>query len=433
MTDCGAPCLACLHDAHTDEWYRYVYRQAHRRARLPAMSRKTPTSSSTAVSEAIVRSRAGLDVERFSRIVETIYEAALDPTLWAAGLEEIRHELAANYVSLIVRYASVDDAGLIVSVASDRGPLDPVNPLIAGSPFTAIPPGQLVTNSDVMTTADWRASAYYRDWCAPHNVFHVMAANLNTRSGSVYGFRVTRPEADAAFSTADLDIARRLLPHLRQALDAYLTINQDRKLSNLYGHAMAQLMVGAVVLDDRGKVIECNSTASAILDLHDGLRIVGDQLEATYANDNRKLQHLVRGALQRSGSGHTALAEAMSVSRPSGQIGWGLVVQAVAPDDWTEGKHRPSVAVFVRDTEGKAHPPVRLAQQLFQLTPAETSLAIQLANGLSLEEAAETLSIRRNTARAHLRSIFSKTGVRRQTELVRIFLNSVAWLGASRD
>ena len=96
-----------------------------------------------------------------------------------------------------------------------------------------------------------------------------------------------------------------------------------------------------------------------------------------------------------------------------------------------EGKQRPSVAVFVRNAEGKVDPPVRLAQQLFQLTPAETALAIQMANGLSLEEAAELLGIRRNTARAHLRSIFSKTGVRRQTELVRLFLNSVAWLSAT--
>ena len=54
---------------------------------------------------------------------------------------------------------------------------------------------------------------------------------------------------------------------------------------------------------------------------------------------------------------------------------------------------------------------------------------MELANGLSLEEAAEVLNIRRNTARAHLRSIFSKTGVRRQTELVRIMLNSVVALG----
>jgi len=68
---------------------------------------------------------------------------------------------------------------------------------------------------------------------------------------------------------------------------------------------------------------------------------------------------------------------------------------------------------------------------MFQLTPTETSLVIQLANGLSLDEASEALNIRRNTARAHLRSIYSKTGVRRQPELVRIFLNSVVMLGSN--
>ena len=56
-----------------------------------------------------------------------------------------------------------------------------------------------------------------------------------------------------------------------------------------------------------------------------------------------------------------------------------------------------------------------------------------MANGLSLDEAAELLNIRRNTARAHLRSIFSKTGVRRQTELVRLILNSVVSLGHQGD
>lgn len=68
-------------------------------------------------------------------------------------------------------------------------------------------------------------------------------------------------------------------------------------------------------------------------------------------------------------------------------------------------------------------------RKLFDLTPAETSLAILLTNGLTLEEAAEELGISKNTARAHLRSIFSKTGVTRQATLVRILLGSVVPLG----
>ena len=262
------------------------------------------------------------------------------------------------------------------------------------------------------------------------NANPLMAADIATRDGSVYGFRVTRSEGAPAFTPAELDLARRLLPHIKRALNLYLTMNQDRRVNTLYGHAMTQLMIGVVVLDQTGEVIEVNPAAKAILDMSDGVRVIGRQLEATYANDNRKLQRLIRDALMHPEASKMALTEAMPISRPSGQQSWGAVVQSISSDQWSEGRQRPSVAVFVRDTDGKAAPPVRLAQQLFQLTPAETALAIQLANGLSLEEAAEALNIRRNTARAHLRSIFSKTGVRRQTELVRIFLNSVAWLGA---
>jgi DNA-binding CsgD family transcriptional regulator len=39
------------------------------------------------------------------------------------------------------------------------------------------------------------------------------------------------------------------------------------------------------------------------------------------------------------------------------------------------------------------------------------------------------LGISKNTARAHLRAIFSKTGVTRQATLVRILLGSVVPLG----
>lgn len=370
-------------------------------------------------------------LDRFSALVDLIYESALSPQSWAKCLELIRAEFDGNYVSLIVRHGTGDDLGLIVSASGGRQIVNPGNPYLEMSPFTGLTPDRLVTISDILSETDWRASQYYRDWCAPLGVFHVLAVDIGTHDGGVYGFRVTRPEGSADFSAADRALCRRLLPHLRRALDLHLSVNQDRKVNTLYSQAMAQLMVGVIVLDEHGAVIECNPMARLIVQMDDGLRINGRQLEATYANDNRKLQRMVRDALAQRPQGKVALVEAMAASRPSGKVSWGLVVQSMEPDQWTEGKHRPSVAVFVRDAEGKAHPPVKLAQQLFQLTPAETALAIQLANGLSLEEAAEALNIRRNTARAHLRSIFSKTGVRRQTELVRIFLNSVAWLGAS--
>ena len=368
-------------------------------------------------------------LEFFGHILGAIYDAALDEAGWVACLQAVRAELVANYASLIVRRESGDDIGLIVS-AGEEDDIDPGNPFIAMSPFTGMKPDQLVTISDVLSEEEWRASTYYRTYCAPQRVFHVLAVDISTRNG-VYGIRATRPETAPPFSNSDLAFCRRLIPHIKRALNLHLSINKDRKVSTVYSHAMSQLMIGVVVLDQNGQVMDCNPAANAVLNMKDGLRLSGTQLEASYASDNRKLQGLVRGALLHPHGAKVALNEAMSVTRPSGRLSWGLIVQSISADQWTEGKQRPSVAIFVRDSEGQVHPPVRLAQQLFQLTPAETALAIELTNGLSLEEAAEVLNIRRNTARAHLRSIFSKTGVRRQTELVRIFLNSVAWLSAA--
>lgn len=59
-------------------------------------------------------------------------------------------------------------------------------------------------------------------------------------------------------------------------------------------------------------------------------------------------------------------------------------------------------------------------QELYGLTPAELRLCEQLGQGRSLKEAAEYSGTAHETNRTHLKSIFSKMGINRQTELVRI-------------
>jgi DNA-binding CsgD family transcriptional regulator len=60
----------------------------------------------------------------------------------------------------------------------------------------------------------------------------------------------------------------------------------------------------------------------------------------------------------------------------------------------------------------------------FQLTPAEVRLAVHLASGVSLTEAAERFGVTHNTVRAQLRSIFDKTDTHRQADLVRLLHSS---------
>ena len=65
-----------------------------------------------------------------------------------------------------------------------------------------------------------------------------------------------------------------------------------------------------------------------------------------------------------------------------------------------------------------------LFSRAFQLTPAEARLAVHLASGSSLSDAADVLGVTYSTVRAQLRAIFDKTATHRQTELLRLLQTS---------
>jgi len=370
-----------------------------------------------------------ISTEAMSQLIAALYESAMDPQHWKVFLELLRSCANGNYASLVVRDPHGENVGWVISATGGRSEVIPYDPYAQWSPFLGIAKDQVLTLRDVMTESEWHSCRYYTDWCKGVDIEHILAVDVMTDNGCSYGWRITRPASAGAFESRQLDLVRMLVPHLRRVLNMQLNLHRDRQVISLYGRATAQLMMGVVILDQAGKMIEANPAATTILNLGDGIRVNNGALEAVYANDNRKLQRLIRDALLSPRLERASMTEGMSITRQSGQLNWGVVVQSISADEWTEGKQRPSVAVFLRDTTGKAEPPVKLTQQLFHLTPAETAVATHLSNGMSLEEAAEALGIKPNTARAHLRSIFSKTGVRRQTELVRLFLNSVAWLG----
>jgi len=127
----------------------------------------------------------------------------------------------------------------------------------------------------------------------------------------------------------------------------------------------------------------------------------------------------------------------MRVTRPSGRPAYELVVRPSQPGSPGEdGRLNARVAVLIGSAIAE-HPRPELSvdavRQLFGLTPKEAALALRLARGRSLKQAAQDQSISLNTARAHLRAIFAKTGVDRQSRLVGALLKSVAMLAQSPD
>lgn len=258
---------------------------------------------------------------------------------------------------------------------------------------------------------------------------HVAASIVSEVDGTRYSLFVFRELAASGFDAEEASVCEILVSQLRRGMELSARLGATEIERALYSTVMDRLSVGVVMLDPNGRIVKCSASAEAALAARDGLQVQAGRLRATSAREDRELQQAIKAAAQSVVDGETPQGRGLSLTRPSGNRNVGVIVQPIPAGRRVGFATSATVAVYIRDPEANSEVESELVRQLFDLTPAEAAVARRLTAGLSLEDAASSLDISRNTARAHLRSIFSKSGITRQTELVRLVLNSAAVLG----
>lgn len=379
------------------------------------------------------RPLSAISLADFSDLIGSCYQGPLEESPWGGFLERFRVELDARYATLVLRPPTLSAAGLMIS--SGAGVSEKVTASYNESyfsldPFVDLPANRVVTVTEIVGTDAWRRSAYFQQFLEPLGIDHILGVDIHTDEGIHCRLRVCRSAGQSDFSDRDRALCALVLPHLRRSVSLHSRLSTLESERRLYVGTMDRLLIGTVILDETGEVLRMNRVAEEILSEHDGLVFADGTLTAEHGPENKNLRLLVGKILEDFRKQSLLMVEALSVTRPSGRAKLEVLIRPVPPAEWGEGQRCPAAALFIRDPERRGQVAYeRIVRQLFNLTPAETALALMMSNGLSLDEAAEKLNIRRNTARAHLRTIFSKTGVTRQTELVRILLNSVIALG----
>lgn len=373
-----------------------------------------------------------ISLAEFSDLVAAIYEGPLEAIPWKGALDLLRRHLRASYVTLMLRPPSAERDALMVNSAGDwpiTREAEYNKHYYALDPFVDLPPDRVVTVSELIGDANWRASEFYKQFLKPLDILHALGADIRTDDGLECRLRVARPHRVPAFSESDKQLCTVILPHLKRAVRIHSQLELIDSERRLYAGTVDRMLVGTVTLDETGRVVKSNPVADEMLRDGDGIRLVNGVIRADLAAENRELNRLVKQALNGESGGRPAVVDAISITRKSARGKLGVLIRSLPHTGWSKGKRGPSVALFIRDAARKSEASREMVRRLFDLTPAEASLALALANGLTLDEAAEQLNIRKNTARAHLRAIFSKIGVTRQTTLVRVLLSSVVWLG----
>ncbi|MCK0508165.1 helix-turn-helix transcriptional regulator [Aromatoleum anaerobium] len=374
---------------------------------------------------------SGLSVPEFDSLIRLIYEGIEEPVPWTRLLESLLRRLGANYVSLILRPPDPDLPWRVVFAGEAQ-------PAIAASyetffyamdPFVNLPADRMTMVDEMINEADWLKSAIYQEFLKPLNIRYYMGADLGGSEDPICRLRVSRPLGSTPFGERERTICSLLLAHLKCAVGLRSRQDVVEAERSVYAGTLERLSIGAVILDKKGRVLKTNHAADEILADKNGVSLVHGTLQASYGSENRELHRLINQAIAGHRNSGPGVVSAMSITRSSGHGNLGILVRTAPLAEWSESATRPAAVVVIRDSESRVQASQSLMKRLYGLTPAESTLTLKLLDGLTVDEAAEELSISRNTARCQLRAIFAKTGVTRQTELLRMLLSGVIPLG----
>ncbi|MBK8990929.1 MAG: helix-turn-helix transcriptional regulator [Gammaproteobacteria bacterium] len=363
----------------------------------------------------------------FSDLVGLVYQGPLEERPWSGFLGALRHAMGAVVTTLVLRPADTDGAGLILTEGGSGDALALYREgLFMADPFAALPPGKVVALHEIIPLAELEQTELYKLCMAPGGMHDSLGADVEVDGIVEAQLRVSRARGARSFGKRETQLCTLLLPHLERAVRIYMRLHRVESERALYAGAISQLAVGTVILDARGAVSATNTLADGILAARDGLWVAEGVLRVQNPREAAELRRILGELAESQRAGQPALAQALRISRPSGRADLGLVLRPLPATDESQGV--AGIAVFVSDPEERSDAPVQVLVKLFGFTPTEALVAIQLANGLNIDDAAAELGMTRNTARAHLRSVFNKTGISRQPALVRLILKSVASL-----
>jgi DNA-binding CsgD family transcriptional regulator len=176
---------------------------------------------------------------------------------------------------------------------------------------------------------------------------------------------------------------------------------------------LEELNHSAALIDDDARVIAMTTKLTELREFS------GCCIGSPPRHWDRAAEEKIKGYLQTAVSQQRASRETAAPLVVDGTRRRPLVVKAI-PIRQRPLKYASAAAavVIVMDLGATAAPSPQLLRYVFDFTQAEARVASCLAGGLSLSQAAQSLQIALGTARQHLKSIFMKTGCRRQSELL---------------
>jgi DNA-binding CsgD family transcriptional regulator/PAS domain-containing protein len=370
------------------------------------------------------------ELESFSRVVEAIYDCALEPNRWHGAVRMIADLLASQRCTLGVHDYQNGCNDLMFQLGWDdeyywrlhEEKYTKMNPFFAG--FQLLSVGDVQTRAGLVDDSEFLESRYYLEWVKPQGLDDMIAVKA-LQTGQRTGLLVlNRAEPHPRYGDAEVRLLRLLAPHVCKSV----AISDALSLRTIRSEALEatlNALSSAVYLADRhGRIVFMNDAAERLVKAGNCLRIENNYLAPVDRSAAKTLSNAIDEALADEVIASTG---GWTVALP-GKDGQGLVATILS---LTRGERRTvcnaffaTVAIFVQDPTVIPPLPGEAFAKLYGLSGSELRVLLAMAPGLSVKEAAEMLGISETTAKTHLQHIYGKTSTSKQTELMRLFASS---------
>lgn len=315
----------------------------------------------------------------------------------------------------------------ILSIVKDWISNDWVNRNTRGQRLISLGEPRFLTDLDGFTAKEIESEPFYKEFLRPHGLGWFVGTAIRSPSGDNFIFSVEKAYQKGPVSREAVDMLDRLRPHLARA--AALSTSVGRERAKTIIDLLQTIGIPAAVLKHSAQLIVANQhflscTPSVLVGPEDHVSFANPRAHAAFAE-----------VLAASNSRSTTEGKRSIVIPRLGQnpmlIAHLLPLDGAAKDVFSDANSLLLITHLIEQTA----PDPQLLVALFDLTPTEARVASLLVEGKSVEAIARMQGVATNTIRMQLKSVFHKTGVHRQAQLVSLLAQKpLAWLsGASRS
>ena len=365
--------------------------------------------------------------DRFERILASLHDASFDDRLWPAASALI-DEACGSKGNCLVSGAGTSPERIDIFFVrfcyrGERRPdrerlyfeayyhLDERIPRVR-----RLPDSEPVHVSTLYSDEEKETSLAYNEALPLGDTRDSVNVRLDGPDGSRIVWVAADPVGGDGWSHSQVEMVERLLPHIRQFVRVRQALVDARALSASLAALLENTRCGVIQLDLHGGIVAANDLARGFLRKGDGLLDQGGFLRALSSGDDVALQRVLARALPfPAGQGSSG---SVMVSRPFASPRLAVHVSPVGQPQTDSRAVRVAALVLVVDPALRFEIAPELVSQMLGLTPAESQVGLLLAQGHSVRAIAACTGRRYSTIRWHLKHIFTKLNISRQTELV---------------